>query len=40
MPNMRKPEVRGDLFVTVEIEVPKYLTPEAKEKLREFEKIV
>ena len=40
MPNMRKPEVRGDLFVTVEIEVPKYLTPEAKEKLREFEKMV
>ena len=40
MPNMRKPEVRGDLFVTVEIEVPKYLTPEAKEKLREFEKMI
>ena len=40
MPNMRKPETRGDMFVTVEIEVPKYLTPEAKEKLREFEKLV
>lgn len=40
MPDMRKPEVRGDLFVTVEIEVPKYLTPEAKEKLREFEKMI
>jgi molecular chaperone DnaJ len=40
MPNMRRPETRGDLFVTVEIEVPKYLSPEAKEKLSEFGKLV
>jgi len=35
--SMGKPAVRGDQYVTVEIEVPENLSPEAKKKLREFE---
>lgn len=39
MPSLENPSVRGDQYVTVEIEVPKYLSAEAVRKLREFEKI-
>lgn len=35
--SMKKPDVKGDQYVTVQIEVPKYLDPEAERKLREFE---
>lgn len=35
--SMKNPDVRGDQYVTVQIEVPKYLDPEAEQKLREFE---
>lgn len=39
MPSLKDPSVRGDQYVTVEIEVPKHLSPEAVKKLREFEKV-
>lgn len=35
--SMKDPSVHGDQYVTVQIQVPKNLTPQAKEKLREFE---
>ena len=35
--SMKDPSVYGDQYVTVQIRVPKNLTPQAKEKLREFE---
>ncbi len=35
--SMGNPAVRGDQYVTVEIEVPKNLSPEARRKLKEFE---
>lgn len=35
--SMKDPSVYGDQYVTVQIWVPKNLTPQAKEKLREFE---
>lgn len=37
--NMRDPKTFGDLYVTVQIEVPTNLSPEALAKLREFEKV-
>ncbi|MDO5418415.1 MAG: DnaJ C-terminal domain-containing protein [Lachnospiraceae bacterium] len=36
---MNHPSSHGDQYVTVEIQVPVNLTPEAKQKLREFEKL-
>lgn len=35
--SMKNPEVRGDQYVTVQIEVPKHLSESAKRKLKEFE---
>lgn len=35
--SMKNPSVHGDQYTTVEVEVPHDLTPEAKQKLREFE---
>lgn len=35
--SMKQPGVYGDLYVTVQIRVPKNLTPQAKQKLKEFE---
>lgn len=35
--SMKQPGVYGDLYVTVQISVPKNLTPQAKQKLKEFE---
>lgn len=35
--SMKNPSVHGDQYVTVQIEVPRHLTPQAKEKLREYE---
>ena len=34
---MNNPSVHGDEYVTVQIEVPTNLTPEARRKLKEFE---
>lgn len=36
---MGNPSVRGDQYVKVEVQVPKNLTPEAKQKLMEFERL-
>ena len=35
--SMKNPAVHGDQYVTVEVQVPKNISPEAKQKLREFE---
>ena len=34
---MKDPSVHGDQYVTVEIDVPRHLGEEAKQKLKEFE---
>ena len=35
--SMKDPAVHGDQYVTVQIEVPRYLNPAAKQKLKEYE---
>ena len=35
--SMKNPQVHGDQYVTVQIQVPRAISPEAKRKLREFE---
>ena len=35
--SMKNPQEYGDQYVTVEVEVPKNLSPDAKQKLKEFE---
>lgn len=35
--SLKNPEVRGDQYVTIQIDVPKHLNEEAKKKLKEFE---
>ena len=37
--SMSDPNVHGDQYVTIEVDVPKNLSPEAIEKLKEFEKL-
>ncbi len=37
--SMKNPSVRGDQYAVVEIEVPRNLSPEEKQKLREFEQL-
>ncbi len=37
--SMKTPSVRGDQYVTVQIQVPRNLTREEEEKLREFERL-
>ena len=39
MVSMKNPSVHGDQYAVVEIQVPKDLSWQAKEKLREFDKI-
>lgn len=34
--SMKQPSVRGDQYAVVQIQVPRHLSPEAKQKLREF----
>lgn len=36
--SLKNPEIRGDQYVTVQIDVPKHLNEEAKKKLKEFER--
>ena len=36
MPNLKKPQTRGNLYATVEIHLPQHLTPAEKEKVREL----
>ena len=38
--SMKNPSVRGDAYVIVQIDVPKHLTEEQKQKLREFEELL
>ncbi len=38
--NMKSPSVKGDQYTTVEIQVPRSLTPEARQKLREYQRAV
>lgn len=40
MPLMNHPSEKGDQYATVEILVPKYLNPDAKEKLRAYQRAV
>ncbi len=35
--SMKNPDVRGDQYVTIQIQVPRTLNPEARQKLKEFE---
>ena len=35
--SMKEPSVHGDQYVTVQIQVPRSLSPEAERKLREFQ---
>lgn len=35
--SMKQPGTYGDMYVTVQIQVPKELTPQAKQKLKEFD---
>lgn len=37
--SMSDPSVHGDQYVTVEVDVPQRLSPEARQKLREFEAV-
>lgn len=37
--SMKDPSVRGDAYVTIQIAVPKQVTPEEKKKLQELEKL-
>ena len=37
---MKDSAVHGDQYVTVQIQVPQNLSPEAKEKLREFQQVL
>ena len=37
--SMKDPTVYGDEYVTVQIRVPRNLSPEAKQKLREYEQL-
>jgi DnaJ-class molecular chaperone len=38
-PSLRNPKLRGDQFVEVKITLPKILSEETKENLRQFEKL-
>lgn len=38
--SMKDSTVHGDQYVTVQIQVPQNLSPEAKEKLREFQQVL
>ena len=39
VPSVKQPSVHGDEYVVIQIQVPKSLRPEAKQKLREYEKL-
>jgi molecular chaperone DnaJ len=36
---MKDSSVHGDQYVTIQIEVPRNLSPQARQKLKEFEEI-
>jgi DnaJ-class molecular chaperone len=35
MPHLKDPQVKGDLFVRIKVQIPKQLTPEQKKLLEE-----
>ena len=37
---MKNNSIRGDQYVTVQIQVPRYVSPEARKKLKELEKLL
>ena len=39
LPAMKNASVYGDQYVTIEIQVPRNLNPEAKRKLKEYERV-
>ena len=39
VPSVKQPSVHGDEYVVIQIQVPRSLRPEAKQKLREYEKL-
>ena len=39
-PSMKNNSIRGDQYVTVQIQVPRYVSPEARKKLKELEKLL
>ncbi|MSR77453.1 MAG: molecular chaperone DnaJ [Candidatus Omnitrophica bacterium] len=39
LPMMRNPKIRGEIYVRVDVEVPKKMTPEEKELLKELAKL-
>lgn len=39
VPSMKKQDACGDLYLTVQVQVPKHLSPEAEEKLREYQRV-
>jgi len=40
MPKLNHPDQRGDLYVTLQVQVPKNLTAEQKTKFKELQKSV
>ena len=38
IPSMKNPAHKGDEYIVIRIEVPKYLTPEERQKLMEYDK--
>jgi DnaJ-class molecular chaperone len=40
MPKLNNPEKHGDLYVTLQVQVPKNLTAEQKKKFKELQKSV
>lgn len=40
IPKMNHPSAKGDQYVTVEIQVPRHLNPNARQKLREYQQAV
>ena len=39
MPQLKKPEIKGDLFVRLKVQIPKYLSPKQRELLEEASKL-
>lgn len=39
IPSMKNPAHKGDEYIVIQIEVPKYLTPEERQKLMEYDKV-
>lgn len=40
VPKMNQPSIKGDQYVTVEIQIPRNLNPKAKQKLKEYQQAI